>query len=101
MIFEKILNFLTEFFIKSDPDKKFIDNMRKILSKLKHKAQKLEVQLENEKNKGKRRNINIMLKVIYKKQVKGKKILHEMEKSSHPSRKHTIIIKPNLSPPIL
>ena len=100
MIFEKTLNYLKEFIKKADPDKKYNDKMEKILSRLKDKAQKLEVQLENEKIESKRKNINLMLKVIYKQQEKGEKIIQERERDSHSSRKHMLSIKPKLYPPI-
>ncbi|MCK5648759.1 MAG: hypothetical protein KAI22_07750 [Gammaproteobacteria bacterium] len=100
MIHKKILNYLIEFFKKTDPNKKYNDKMKKILSKLNDRALKLEVQLENENNEEKRKNIYIMLKVIYKQQAKGEKLMQERERSSHSSRKDKIVIKPALCPPI-
>ena len=49
--------------------------MSKILHKLEHKETKLKAELSKETNERKRKNINIMLKVIAKQQEKGKKLL--------------------------
>jgi len=101
MISEKILHHLKEAFKETDPNKKYNDNMNKILSKLQDKAAKLEVQLENENNKEKRKNINLMLKVIAKQQRRGEKLMRERARDSHSSGKHELIVKPELSPRIL
>ena len=101
MIFEKTLKHLKEAFKETDPNKKYNDNMNKILSKLKDKTAKLEAQLENEKNEKNRKNINLMLKVISKQQKRGEKLMQERARDSHSSGKHRLIIKPELSPRIL
>ena len=101
MIFEKILNDLKVLFIKEDSNKKYIGEMNKVLAMLKDKESQLKVQLENEKNEKKRRNINLMLKVISKHQKKGEKLIQEKVRSSQSPEKHSIINKPELSPRIL
>lgn len=101
MIFEKILNYLKQFLEEADPDKAYIEKMSKILSKLKDKAQKLEAQLKNEKIERKRKDLNLMLKVIYKQQEKGKRLIQERERICHSPRKDKIVIKPMLSPPAI
>ena len=101
MILEKILNFLNDFFKKEEPNKKFNDSMKKILSKLNDKALMLEVQLKNEKDERKRKDIKLMLKVISKKKKKGEKLMQEREMYSCSSRRHKIINRPQLSPRIL
>jgi len=101
MILKQTLDYLKYFLIQADSDKKYIEKMNKILRKLKDKAQKLEVVLENEKNEKKHKNIDLMLKVIYKQQQKGEKLIKERERGSHSPRIQKQIIKPNLSPPIL
>lgn len=101
MILEKTLNHLKEAFKETDPNKKYNDNMNKILSKLQDKAAKLEAQLENEKNEKNRKNINLMLKVISKQQARGEKLMQERARDSHSSVKHELIVRPELSPRIL
>lgn len=105
MILKQTLDYLKYFVIQADSDKKYIEKMNKILRKLKDKAQKLEVVLENEKNEKKHKNIALMLKVIYKQQQKGEKLIkereRERERASHSPRIQKKIIKPKLSPSIL
>lgn len=101
MILEKTLKHLKEAFKETDPNKKYNDNMNKILSKLKDKAAKLEVQLENEKNEKNRKNINLMLKVIAKQQKRGEKLMQEKARDSRSSETRRLIVKPELSPRIL
>ncbi len=101
MTFENKLDHIKEFFKEKNPNKKFNDNMRKILSKLKDKTLKLEVQLENEKDEIKRKNISLMLKVISKQQKKGEKLIQEREKYSYSFKKQNLIAKPELSPRVL
>ena len=101
MTFENKLDHIKEFFKEKDPNEKYNDNMKRILSKLKEKSLTLEVQLENEKDEGKRKNISLMLKVISKQQKKGEKLIREREKHSHSFRKQNLIVKPELSPRIL
>lgn len=100
MIFEKVLNHLKPLFLKADPNKKYNDNMKKILLKLKNKVAKLEAELKIEKNERKRKEINLMLKVIYKQQNKGQRLIQERESQSASSIKHNVISKPQFSPPI-
>ena len=101
MILKQILDHIKYFVTQTHSDKKYNEKMHKILQKLKDKAQKLEVELENEKNEKKCKNINQMLKVIYKQQQKGEKLIQEKERSSHSSRYVNHRIKPKLSPPIV
>lgn len=86
---------------QTDSDKKYIEKMKLILSNLKNKEKNLKVELKNEDNEKKRKNISLMLKVIHKQQKKGEKLMQEREKSSHSPNKYKPIIKYQLSPPIV
>ena len=101
MTFENKLDHIKEFFKEKNPNEKYNNNMKRILSKLKDKSLKLEVQLENEKDETKCKNISLMLKVISKQQKKGEKLIQERGKYSYSFRKQNIIAKPELSPRIL
>ncbi len=100
MIMKKILNFLKDFLKKEGPDKKYTDNMKKILKRLNDKAQLLEIQLETEEDEIKRNNIILMLKVISKKQKKGENLIKERELQFRSSGKNKIKSRPELSPRI-
>ena len=93
MKIEKILNYLKELFKQEIPNKKFHDNMTKILSKLENQKLMLEVQLKNEKNEKKYKDINLKLKIISQHIKKGKRLIQE--RCSLPSRKHNAT-QPNL-----
>ena len=101
MILEKTLDYLKGLFTEEYPNKKYNDSMKKLLSKLNDQKLKLEVQLENEINEEKRKDIELRLKIISKHKKKGVKLMQERETYSPSSRNHKVIIKPELSPPIL
>lgn len=86
MKIEKILNYLKELFKQEIPNKKFHDNMTKILSKLKNQELMLEVQLKNEKNEKKYKDINLQLKIISRHIKKGERLIQE--RCSLPSKKY-------------
>ena len=93
MKIEKILNFLKELFKQEIPNKKYYDNMTEILSKLKKQEIMYEVQLKNEKNEKKCKDINLKLKIISQHIKKGKRLIQD--RCSLPSRKYNAI-QPNL-----
>ncbi|MCK5667364.1 MAG: hypothetical protein KAI17_27945 [Thiotrichaceae bacterium] len=101
MVIENILNHLKALVTEKDPNEEYNANMKKILAKLTDKAQKLEIQLENENDEAKRRHINLTLKVMYKQLKKGEKIIHERNVSARSSKKHKSRVRPELSPRIL
>jgi hypothetical protein len=100
MTYDKVLNLLKVLFLEPDPNKQFNDNMEKLLLKLKDKATKLEAELITEKNEKKRKEINQMLKVIYKQNNKGQRLIQKRESQSVSSIKHEVISELKFSPPI-
>ncbi|MCW8931660.1 MAG: hypothetical protein OQL19_15690 [Gammaproteobacteria bacterium] len=101
MKLKKILNDIKAFFTKKDPDKKYIELMEKTLHKLREKAQKLEVQLKNEKNLALCKDINLTLMVIYKQQKKCIKLIDDRKNNSSLQKKHKVNTRTELSPPLL
>lgn len=98
MIFEKTQNYIKEFFKEEIPNKKFNDNMKKILSKLNAQELKLEEQLKNEKDEKKYKDISLKLKVISKQINKGNRLIQG--RCLRSSKRHNIMIKAELSPRI-
>ena len=94
MTIEKILNYLKKLFEEEIPNKKFHDNMIKILSKLEERQLMLAVQLDDEKNEEKIQDINLRLKIISKQIKKGQRLIQK--RCSFPTRKGKVI-KPKLS----
>ncbi|MCU7801415.1 MAG: hypothetical protein KZQ70_15120 [gamma proteobacterium symbiont of Lucinoma myriamae] len=94
MIFEKT----QEFFQEEIANKKYNDSMKKILSKLRAQELKLEEQLKNEKDENKYKELSLKLKVISKQISKGKRLIQG--KNLRSSKRHNIVIKPELSPRI-
>ena len=100
MILEKMLSFTKELFTETYPNQKYNKNMKKILNRLKDKSLKLEAQLENEKDESKRKEINLMLKIISKQQQKGVRLMQQKASCDNLHHTHKIMIKPVLSPKI-
>jgi hypothetical protein len=69
--------------LKKDPDKKFINDMNNVLSKLDDKAEILKIRLQKENDERKRKDILLLLKVNYKQHKKGEKLIQEKYMSSH------------------
>jgi len=101
MILKNTLNYLIEKLIKSSPDKKFNDKLKKVLCQLKERLKNLKIELENEKNEEQCRHIHLQLKVIAKQIEKGERMIQKRDINAHSSQNHKLNTQAQLSPPVL
>ena len=96
MVFKKTFDTLNNFFQENNANKKYNDNMKKVLEQLEKKAQGLNTELLTEKNERIRNDINLTLIVIAKQREKGEKFLQENK--NHSARIKPVVYKVKLSP---
>ncbi len=100
MIFKKALYYLKKLFLKEEPNKKYIEKMKKILNVLEEKAINIEAQLDNEKDERKRKSLKLRLKVISKQKNKGERLIQDRGDYSYSPKINKVLIKPVLYPRI-